>query len=43
MGIIGNLAGIRASFVVIPVFLAILLAIVVIDTARHGARTGLRR
>ena len=38
MGIIGDAAGIRASFVVIPFFFAILLAILVIDSSRHGAR-----
>jgi fucose permease len=38
MGIIGDAAGIRASFTVIPFFFAILLAILVIDASRHAGR-----
>lgn len=35
MGVVGDLAGIRASFTVIPFFFAILLAILIVDAARH--------
>ena len=38
MGVTGSLAGIRASFAVIPFFFAILLAILVIDSSMHAGR-----
>ncbi len=37
MGLIGDAAGIRAGFAVIPFFFAILLAILVVDASRRGS------
>jgi fucose permease len=43
MGIVGDAAGIRASFAVIPGFFAALLAILLLDAWRHPGRPEIRR
>ncbi len=43
MGVIGDVAGIRAGFAVIPFFFAILLAILVVDSSVHARQPPRRR